>query len=194
MKFCPECKTEYTDEAVFCADCNILLVDTLPVPEPMNECDNCGGAADLDSDFCPNCGSLFAEDQYSCTNHPLGVAAGVCVICQKLFCVECLNEKNKRNYCDDHVMIEAVEGWTVVFSSNDFYESQIVRGKLESAGINTNALNTTNIGVMADGFMDNALGRTIFKYPIKIFVPANQYLEALTIVNEESSNGEVEHN
>lgn len=194
MKFCPECKSEYTDEAVFCADCNILLVDTLPVPEPMNECDNCGGVADLDSDFCPSCGSLFAEDQYSCTNHPLGVAAGVCVVCQKLFCVECLNEKNKRNYCDDHVMIEAVEGWTVVFSSNDFYESQIVCGKLESAGINTNALNTTNIGVMADGFMDNALGRTIFKYPIKIFVPANQYLEALTIVNEESSDGEVEHN
>ena len=91
-------------------------------------------------------------------------------------------------------MIEAVEGWTVVFSSTDFYESQIVRGKLESAGINTNALNTTNIGIMADGFMDNSLGRTIFKYPIKIFVPASQYLEALKIVNEESSDGEIGHN
>ena len=188
MKFCPECKTEYTDEAIFCSDCNILVVTSLPKPDPMNECDTCGGTVDLDSDYCPQCGSLFAEDQYSCTNHPTGVATGVCVVCQQLFCNECLNEKNKRNYCNDHVMIETVEGWTVVFSSTDFYESQIVRGKLESAGINTNALNTTNIGVMADGFMDNSLGRTIFKYPIKIFVPASQYLEAKECLSDNLEN------
>lgn len=185
MKFCPNCKSEYKEEAIFCSDCNILLVESLPKPAPMNECDNCGGEVDLDSDYCPQCGTLYAEDQYSCTNHPIAVATGVCVVCQQLFCEECLTEKNKRYFCLEHASIEASEGWTVVFSTPDFYESQIVRGKLENAGITTNSANTTNIGVLADGFMDNALGRTVFKYPIKIFVPADQYLEAQKIVNEE---------
>ena len=185
MKFCPNCRCEYHEEAIFCADCNVLLVDTLPVPSPIDECDNCGGVVDLDTDYCPQCGALFAEDQYSCTNHPTGIAIGVCVVCQKLFCKECLTEKKKRFYCPDHSNIESSEGWTVIFTSTDYYEAEIVRGRLVSAGFTTHSTNTTNIGVLADGFMDNALGRTIFKYPIKVFVPAHQYLSAQKLLSEE---------
>lgn len=192
MKFCPNCRTEYTDEAIFCADCNILVVESLPKPEAMNECDNCGGSVDLDSDYCPQCGTLYAEDQYSCTNHPTGVATGVCVVCQQLFCEQCLTEKNKRFYCSEHAEIEYKEGWAMIFSSSDFYEAEIVRGSLESAGITIHSTNTTNIGVMADGFMDNALGRTIFKYPIKLFVPSDQYLTAQQILSEDHSSDEPE--
>ncbi|MBP9211947.1 MAG: zinc ribbon domain-containing protein [Bacteroidetes bacterium] len=178
MKFCPTCRTEYTDAALFCAECNILLVEQLTQPAAMDQCDNCSGEMDLDNDYCPHCGTLYAEDQYSCSNHPTGVATGVCVICQQLFCTECLNEKNGRLYCDAHISVESTQGWSVVFTSSDFYEAEIIRGSLQSAGFTTHSANTTNIGVMADGFMDNALGRTIFKYPIKIFVPADQYLAA----------------
>ncbi|MFA6440328.1 MAG: zinc ribbon domain-containing protein [Bacteriovoracaceae bacterium] len=178
MKYCPSCRIEYTDEAVFCSDCNVLLVDTLPVPEPMNQCDNCGGEVDLDSDFCPQCGTLYAEDQYSCTNHPTGIATGVCVICQQLFCTECLNEKHKRLYCDKHVAIESSEGWTVIFLTADIYEAEIIRTRLESGGFANHSTNTMNIGLLSDGIMDNPLGRIIFKYPIKIFVPADTYLAA----------------
>ena len=192
MKFCPSCRVEYTDDAIFCSDCNVLLFDTLPIPTPLNQCDNCGGEVDLDSDYCPQCGTLYAEDQYSCTNHPTGVATGVCVVCQNLFCDECLTERNKRLYCNEHNDIEASEGWTVIFKSSDFYEAEIVRGKLQSAGMTTHSTNTTNIGVLADGFMDNTLGRIIFKYPIKVFVPADQYLTAQKILSGNSSIDETE--
>jgi hypothetical protein len=192
MKFCASCRSEYTDEGIFCSECNILLVDSLPVPAPMNQCDNCGGEVDLDSDFCPQCGTLYAEDQYSCTKHPTGIATGVCVICQQLFCTECLNEKNNRLYCDAHIDIEASEGWTVIFTSADFYEAAIVRGRLESGGFVTNTANATNIGYMSDGIMDNALGRIIFKYPIKIFVPADQYLNAQEFLSTQHSPDESE--
>jgi hypothetical protein len=158
----------------------------------MNQCDNCGGEVDLDSDFCPQCGTLYAEDQYSCTKHPTGIATGVCVICQQLFCTECLNEKNNRLYCDAHIDIEASEGWTVIFTSADFYEAAIVRGRLESGGFVTNTANATNIGYMSDGIMDNALGRIIFKYPIKIFVPADQYLNAQEFLSTQHSPDESE--
>ncbi|MDD8019200.1 MAG: zinc ribbon domain-containing protein [Bacteroidota bacterium] len=192
MQFCPNCKTEYTDEAEICADCQIPLVDQLPddVNAGLEECENCNGKYEFDSDYCPHCGTLFAEDQYSCTNHPTGVAAGVCVICHQLFCEKCLTKKNGRYLCSDHAAVEVSEGWALVFKSSDYIEAEIIHGKLESAGITTNRRNTGNIATLADGFIDNALGRTIFKYPIKIFVPSNHYLEAIKIVNENFSESE----
>jgi hypothetical protein len=192
MKYCPECKAEYKDEAMVCSDCNTLLVSSLPESRPMEECDTCGGEVELDSDFCPHCGTLFAEDQYSCTNHPTGVAAGVCVICQQVFCDKCLFKKNGRQFCKDHAAVEVSEGWAVVLKTHDYIEAEIIRGKLDSAGITTNRRNTGNIATLADGFIDNSLGRTIFKYPIKIYVPANQYTDALNIVNEKFLDGELD--
>jgi hypothetical protein len=101
--------------------------------------------------------------------------------------------KNKRNYCLDHAGIEASEGWTVIFSSADFYEAEIVRGRLMSAGFTVHSANTTNIGVMADGFMDNALGRIIFKYPIKVYVPAEQFLKAQELLSETPPDENTDH-
>ncbi|MEW6060863.1 MAG: zinc ribbon domain-containing protein [Bacteroidota bacterium] len=188
MQFCPNCKTEYTDEENLCVDCGIPLVAKLPAPQPMDICDECGADIGLDSDFCPFCGALYAEDQYSCTNHPLAVARGVCVICQQLFCNDCLKKTNGKFLCIDHQHIELSEGWAVVFTTGDRIEADIVRGKLESAGITTNPRNTTTISMMADGFIDNALGRTIFKYPIKIFVPTEQYFDALAVLEHTDKN------
>lgn len=184
MQFCPNCKTEYTDEANLCADCGIPLVEKLPEPEAMDACDVCGNDIGLDSEYCPFCGTLFAEDQYSCTKHPIAVATGVCVICQELYCDECLTKKNGKLLCSDHKEIEVSEGWALIFKTGDYIEAEIIRGKLESAGISTNPRNTGNIATLADGFIDNTLGRTIFKYPVKIFVRTERYFEALSIVLE----------
>jgi RNA polymerase subunit RPABC4/transcription elongation factor Spt4 len=188
MQFCPNCKTEYTDEAELCADCGIPLVDKLPVAEPMDVCDKCGADIGFDSDYCPFCGTLFAEDQYSCSNHPIAVATGVCVICQQLFCPECISVKNGKHLCRDHASIEVSEGWALVFKTADFIEAEIIRGKLENAGIPVNPRNVGNIATLADGFIDNPLGRTIFKYPVKVFVPLEKYFEAVEVVNQDFSN------
>lgn len=182
MQFCPYCKTEYTDEAMLCFECRIPLVETLPAPDPVDVCDECGMEIGIDSDFCPFCGTLFAADQYSCTNHPIAVATGVCVVCQKLFCPECLTVKKKSCLCRDHASVQLSEGWALVHSTGDYIEAEIVRGKLENAGIPTNPRNVGNIATLADGFIDNTLGRTIFKYPVKIFVPQNRHDEAVDVI------------
>lgn len=188
MQFCPNCKTEYTDEAELCAECGIPLVDTLPEPAPMDTCDECGADIEIDSDYCPFCGALFAEDQYSCTNHPIAVATGVCVICRQLYCGTCLSKKNGKFLCTEHKEIEVSEGWAMVFKTGDYIEAEIIRGKLENAGIVTNPRNVGNIATLADGFIDNTLGRTIFKYPVKIFVPTDRYFDALRVVLETHSS------
>lgn len=184
MKICPNCKIEYEDVASVCADCGSELVSSSPNLSPLERCDNCGKEAPLDMDFCPHCGTLYAEDQYSCTNHPLAAATGVCVVCQQLYCDECLVEKRYRLLCTGHQNVELREDWALIFKSVDFYEAQIIRGKLDSAGITTNPVNTTNPGFLADGMIESTIGRTLLQYPIKIFVPVDQYLEAAEILSE----------
>lgn len=193
MPYCPQCNTEFTDQAQLCADCEIPLVDNLPEPEQMDVCDKCGAEIGIDSDFCPFCGTLYAEDHFSCTHHPISVASGVCIICHKLFCKDCLISKRGKYLCRDHESIEISEGWAVVFKTGDFILAEIVRGKLENSGIATNPRNVGNISVLADGFFDNALGRAIFKYPVKIFVPLHQYFEALEIVKSDFSSDVLKH-
>ncbi len=186
MKFCPNCKSEYEDVATECIDCGVALVNELPeeiIPD-LDICDNCGKEAPLDMDFCPRCGTLYAEDQYSCTNHPLASAKGVCIICEQLYCEECLTQRGKKYLCEAHRNVEVREDWALIFKSSDFYEAQIIRGKLESAGITTNPLNTTNPGFIADGMIESAIGRSLLRYPIKIFVPLDQFLEAEEILSD----------
>lgn len=188
MVFCPNCRTEYTDEAHLCSDCQIPLIEKLPDPVAVEQCDQCGKDIGVDSDFCPYCGALFAEGQYSCTNHPIAIATAVCVVCQQLFCDECISVRYGNHLCRDHKNIEVSAGWAMVYKTGDFMEAEIMRGKIENEGIKTNPKNTANIAMMADGFIDNALGRTIFKYPIKIFVPVDRYFDALKVVHEDYSD------
>ena len=74
----------------------------------------------------------------------------------------------------------------------DFYEAQVMRGKLESAGIQTNPMNMTNPGFIADGMIESAIGRTLLRYPIKIFVPINEYTEATEIIADRTPHNERE--
>ena len=192
MKFCPNCKIEYEDVAKLCADCGSILVDSLPAPEPLDECDNCGREAPFDMDYCPHCGTLYASDHYSCTQHPIAVAAGVCIICQQLYCSECLTKKQKKYFCEKHKEIEVREDWALVFQSTDFYLAQIIRGKLESAGVTVNPTNTTNPGFMADGMIESAIGRALLRYPIKVYVPLDEYLAAAAVLTDLSPHNEAE--
>ncbi len=87
--------------------------------------------------------------------------------------------------CEEHRKVEVSEDWAVAFQSVDYYEANIVRGKLESAGITVNPRNNASIGFIADGFIEGPIGRSILKYPVKVFVPLDQYLDAVKVVADE---------
>ena len=189
MPFCPNCKTEYIAGVKQCADCKIDLVDVLVLPEPEHDqpCPRCSGDVTEDSDFCPHCGILLGTGNFFCGNHGERKAEAVCIICRKLLCQECATGKNRRTFCDEHKEVEVSEDWAVAFKSYDYYEANIVRGKLESSGITVTPRNNAGIGFLADGFIETAIGRTILKYPVKVFVPLDQYLDAISVVNEQST-------
>ena len=188
MPFCPQCKTEYIENILTCADCHVQLVPELPF-DPLAaiaECINCSEPITEESDFCIHCGTLFSDDDLRCERHPESSAIAVCIICHRLMCTACAEPKQGRVFCEEHTRVEVSEDWAVAFQSVDYYEANIVRGKLESAGITVNPRNNTSIGFIADGFIESAIGRSILRYPVKVFVPLDQYLAAVEIVKEES--------
>jgi hypothetical protein len=187
LPFCPNCKTEYVPGTVECADCKIKLVDRLPEDASIEveECANCFESVDAAGDFCVHCGILFSKSDFFCELHPQSKAIAVCVICRRLICDVCAKKKGVKMFCEEHRNVEVSEDWAVAFQSVDYYEANIVRGKLESAGITVNPRNNTSIGFIADGFIEGPIGRSILKYPVKVFVPLDQYLEAVEIVRDE---------
>lgn len=187
MPFCPQCKTEYMSGATRCFDCGVPLVGTLAVDEPGDyvACPRCSEQITADSDYCSHCGTLKANVHFFCETHSASSAIAVCIICRRLLCSECVNAVRGRVLCPEHKSVEVSEDWAVVFQSTDYYEANIIRGKLESAGITVNPRNNTSIGFIADGFIESAIGRTILRYPVKIFVPLDQYLIADEVLKEE---------
>ncbi len=187
MPFCPNCKAEYLPGVAQCSDCNLTLVERLPDEHPIKyeECWNCSEPVTAESDFCVHCGVLLSEDNLFCERHSSSKAIGVCIICRRLVCDSCAKKKAGKMLCDEHEKIEISEDWAVAFQSFDYYEANIVRGKLESAGMTVNPRNNASIGFIADGFIEGPIGRSILKYPVKVFVPLDQYLKAVEIVKEE---------
>jgi hypothetical protein len=177
---------EYIEGTAMCSDCNLALVDHLPEEAvEYDECVNCFEAVTTESDFCVHCGVLLSEEDFFCEKHPAAKAVAVCVICRRLMCEHCAKKKGVKMLCEEHTKVEISEDWAVAFQSVDYYEANIVRGKLESGGITVNPRNNASIGFIADGFIEGPIGRPILKYPVKVFVPLDQYLDAIEIVKEE---------
>ena len=188
MQICPHCNNECDDQPVRCPHCQYSMKNSSEhISGATNEmiCSSCNIEVDPDSDYCPHCGVLFISDPLFCSMHPSQPAEGVCIICSQIFCSQCLTQKTSRYLCTDHRHVELSQDWSVVFSSIDFYEAQIIRGRLESAGITVNPINTGNPGYLSDGMIESAIGRAVLRYPIKIYVPLHQYLDAVQILTEE---------
>lgn len=192
MPFCPTCKAEYVEGIQKCHDCDIELVAELPEQEiiDVEACPNCGGDVEVGGEYCPHCGALLTADEVKCATHPDVKAEGVCIICRTPLCPECIQENTGRVLCEEHKKVEISEDWAVAFQSMDYYEANLVKGKLENAGITLAPRNNMGIGFVADGFIETAIGRTILRYPVKIFVPIDQYLEAVEIVSESPATEE----
>lgn len=95
------------------------------------ECPHCNSIIKKDDDFCPDCGTLFAEF-VKCIEHKDKEAEGVCVICCNPFCAECGIYVNEIFLCNEHSEYETAEGMACVLSSDDSMQMGFAKTSLET--------------------------------------------------------------
>ena len=143
-------------------------------------CTNCSDEITEDSDFCPHCGTLFAEaGAVFCDLHTLEPGAGVCIICRKLCCEECGVKVRGRFFCSAHRKVKVEQDWAEVFRSTEISDAELVKSVLESSGHKLQVHNFNSMGFIWDGGGDSPISRSNINKPAKVFVPIPEYLDAL---------------
>ncbi len=97
-------------------------------------CEHCQNPANESDEFCPNCGSVFAEG-IVCNKHPGREAQGVCIICSIALCKACGGRVNDLFLCAQHSQYEIYEGMARVAGGSDFALTQHACNCLQQAGL-----------------------------------------------------------
>ena len=153
-------------------------------------CPSCTEDITPDSDFCPHCGILLEPaGAVACDRHPGNEAFGVCIICRRVCCKECLAANRGRLFCTDHKKVRVEEDWAEVFRSTEIAEAELVKSVLEAAGHKVLVQNFNSIGFAWDGGGDSPVSRSNINKPAKVFVPIPEYLEAMKTKTEWNAVG-----
>lgn len=145
-------------------------------------CSKCRTKARGDADFCPNCGTLFAEGLL-CSNHKSGDAVGVCVICCLPYCMRCASRVNKLYLCHKHEGYEIYEGMARVYGVSDEAAASYVRDCLDKRGLHP-LLYSRKASPLSIGGSDYTNFNASGEYDghiineIKVMVPCDEVLEA----------------
>jgi hypothetical protein len=149
------------------------------------ECNYCGEEVTEESDFCPHCGTLFAQaGTVVCDEHESVHAVCVCIICRKVCCEKCSVEVHGRSFCLLHRKVKVEQDWVEVFRSTEITEAELVKSVLESGGYKIITRNFNSIGFSWDGGGDSPVSRSNLNKPSRVFVPIPEYLEAVKYLEE----------
>ncbi len=150
--------------------------------DDLHVCPTCGIDVEDDSDFCPGCGELFAEN-VPCSRHPAQSAVGVCIVCARPFCSKCGGRVQNRFLCHDHDTLEIYEGMARVFGTSDAAQVEFAKTSLETAGLHAYIF-SRKASPISMGSPDYTLFRASGEYDghivneFKLMVPCQEVEEA----------------
>ncbi|PKL83933.1 MAG: hypothetical protein CVV24_02565 [Ignavibacteriae bacterium HGW-Ignavibacteriae-3] len=158
-------------------------------------CSFCESGVKNDDDFCPNCGSIFA-DNVKCSKHQDADAAGICVICCEGYCNECGFALYGRVFlCSAHSELDIFEGMARVYGNNDFTQIALVKSSLEGEGLHP-FIFSRKANPLHFPTSDYSVFRPSGKFDgnmideIKVMVPFQEVIEAEKIVSDLKSADE----
>lgn len=179
MKYCPNCEAEYDDSVLRCVDCDLMLVDEIPL-----HCPVCEERIDGSVVFCPHCGRCIGEIEAGtpfpkCERHALNGAVGICVVCSTFVCDECLVEKENKIFCSDDSHVDVHRDYALVYQTSTDYEAAMIQSNLVGAGI--------------DAKIYSQLDRAVFfniggLATVNIMAPKSQVHEAQEIIQSILAN------
>jgi hypothetical protein len=162
------------------------------VEEKKLVCPNCECEIKEDDDFCPDCGTLFAED-VKCAAHEDKNAEGVCVICCEPFCKECGSFIDDVFFCEEDSDYKFSEGRVNLFESNDPEQMDVVKNILEEKGLHPYILSQTRgnksfvlgadpTAMLMPGKYANDLSYLYLMIPFQEVIKAEEVLQELKLI------------
>jgi len=152
--------------------------------EETMQCSSCRTAIPGDSDFCPLCGTLAQTEGVVCVTHQDHEALGVCVICSEPYCSDCLMKIKGQYLCARHSMVEVIREWARAYETTDTTDAQMIQGALEQNGFRVVTQNTSSVAYVGAQLGETGFQRSVSKRPVKIFVPADRFDEAVAFLTE----------
>lgn len=98
-------------------------------------CDRCTNEVHSGDEFCSNCGAIFPGNIQFCWNHSKTEASGICIICQKPYCLGCAQNINGIYLCNEHLSYEIFECMARVYAVNDQTMADYVTEFLTKSGL-----------------------------------------------------------
>lgn len=145
-------------------------------------CTECNSEVQSDFEYCPNCGSIFTED-VCCENHTDKEAEGVCVICSLPFCEDCGESVNNLFLCGEHSEVEIFMGTAKLNIDYNLVENTYLYDLLVEEGFHP--IQQSSRGMRGSARFDsfNSTG-VATSDSSRIFVPLQEYVEAMVIVED----------
>ncbi|MFX0135815.1 MAG: hypothetical protein ACFFDN_19385, partial [Candidatus Hodarchaeota archaeon] len=136
-------------------------------------CDNCNNKINEKDNHCSYCGAIFADIEKKCYKHNK-VALGICLICKKAFCNECIVEIKNKFFCKEHSTYNFTDdGWSSVYETNYDYNAEVIKEDL----------NNNNIPCIIDNRKDRSFQLSLGQLGgILVRVPFDYVLEAEKII------------
>ena len=105
-------------------------------------CEKCNQPVRAEDKWCPHCGILFVEE-LTCANHPETAAQGICLLCHKPLCSDCLPQTEGRYLCSEHAHYQMIEGWVKIHQAKTRLEAELVKTKLTQRDVPCHILSNT---------------------------------------------------
>ena len=156
-------------------------------------CPHCNSIVKKDDDFCPECGTLFAEF-IKCNEHTDKEADGVCVICCEPLCASCGTYVNEIFLCNEHSEYEIYEGMVRVYGSSDSMQVDYAKSCLEQNGLHPFIFSRKRTNLYmgeishpmfnASGELNGYLVNEKLMIPFQELIRAEEILDELNILEE----------
>lgn len=98
-------------------------------------CDNCNNEINEKDNYCSYCGAIFADIEQKCYIHNKP-AIGICMICKKAFCNECIVTIKNKFFCKEHSNYNFTNNiWVSVYETEHDYNAEIIKQNLDNNDI-----------------------------------------------------------
>ena len=131
-------------------------------------CDNCNHEINEKDYYCSYCGAVFADSDKKCHIHDKP-ALGICMICKKAFCDECIIAIKNKFFCEEHSNYNFTKnGWASVYETENDDDAEIIKKNLDDNNIPCTIDNRKDPSFqLAFGLQGSIFVRVPFDYVLK---------------------------